>query len=717
MNLWQRFKQSLRVETGAGFSDGWGFKRAFEKMRVGINGLLGFPVADVERLFKWSRESDLAYACISKIVEAAQDPDLIVERRKNRKSEWETEYGHPLRQLMMRPNPEMTQADFLGVWLAGEQICGQFLCEIERNKRGKPIALWPLDPTKMTPLGEGRWRWCAGGEEIELAARDVFRSYLPDPQRPWEPLAPLQVALGAVEADAMQTMFVRAFYKNSGVPSGIIKIRGVLLGEAGKKRAEEIKLEWMRRLGLFGRHPGAPQVLDDNADYQKIGANLNELDGGNVRGQNEARICGVFGVPPLLVSAFVGLQFVNQRSSAKEALKDFWANKMSPLLKRTRTKLQWSLLLEWEEEAMVRAELVSTNWDMSQVVAMQEDIAQRDTRARESFRAGALMLSQYKGIMGLPILPGDDYYLRRANQIPITQAVIEAQIAAAVDVTARAISLVLTGSSDPNAGVDNAGGKSFQLKSYDWDGFEVWREPTALEVKADVKKTGVAMTDHAANLLLGLASVWIDLPTQAVTKMQLLAPGEYHTLALEFPLAAALELRDKIGLAFQAGANLLVNELSRQGGTGFLQRTAQAAESVSLDRLAALTTSRILNDMQARAVGLVSHLALGLAGVELWAAVAQGLLNASSAYLKKAADEAAAAAIGRGRKAAGASQTEIKIVWHYSAILDRQTCGLCAGLDGFQSENLAEMPTVPNPACADGYGKCRCLLMAEFVQE
>jgi phage portal protein BeeE len=215
--------------------DSFDLKTLFEKQHVGLHGLDPFPRFDRTKLFEWSRESDLAYACIQKIIEAAQDPDLIVERRGSSSSSgsWEAEPGHPLRRLVMRPNSEMTQAEFLGAWLASEEVCGEFFAEIERDRRGRPAALWPLDPTCILPAhipypnsGMEGWIWRGYGEKVHLLPRDVFYTLRRDPQCPWLPLAPLRVALGSIEADAMQTAFVRSFFKNSGVPSGIIKIKG-----------------------------------------------------------------------------------------------------------------------------------------------------------------------------------------------------------------------------------------------------------------------------------------------------------------------------------------------------------------------------------------------------------------------------------------------------------------------------------------------------------
>jgi hypothetical protein len=125
--------------------DQFDLKTLFEKQRVGLHGLDPFPRFDKTKLFNWSRESDLAYACIQKIIEAAQDPDLIVERRGGSSSDstWEAEPGHPLRRLVMRPNSEMTQAEFLGAWLASEECCGDIFTDlfVMRNLDGMGVII------------------------------------------------------------------------------------------------------------------------------------------------------------------------------------------------------------------------------------------------------------------------------------------------------------------------------------------------------------------------------------------------------------------------------------------------------------------------------------------------------------------------------------------------------------------------------------------------
>lgn len=731
MRLWELLKSSFgrfaRADNPFFRGDSFDLKTLFEKQRVGLHGLDPFPRFDKTKLFNWSRESDLAYACIQKILEAAQDPDLIVERRgQGSGSSWQAEPGHALRRLMMRPNPEMTQAEFLGAWLASEEVCGEFFAEIERDRRGKPAALWPLDPACILPAhiaypnsGMEGWIWRGYGEEVHLLPRDVFYTLRRDPQAPWLPLAPLRVALGSVEADAMQTAFVRSFFKNSGVPSGIIKIKGRSLKD---EEAEGIRQRWLRRYGAGGRYNAGPAVFDENGEYEKIGSDLSEIEGGTLRAQNEARICGVFGVPPLLVSAYVGLLHVNQRASAEQAQKEFWANKMSPTFKRMRSRLTWSLFLEFEPEEQVRSETVRLNWDMSQVIALQESVSERSQRAREDFRVGGLTLNEYRAILGMAPLEDGDYYLRPVNRIPVTPDVIAAQASAAAAAASQSVALILAGTRDLDAdgrigfqSDDADSGKRLRAsrrKVYNWDGLECGREPNEFERKINVKALGELMGSSSSNLLSVLLPAREALISDALSKLRGLDVAGFHTLTLDWPQDARDELRQVLATVESDGRADLLGELRAQGEPEPRLLTPTVAVSSRLDLVADAAVSRLLNDVQSRAVSTGLHLAPLVSSIELPARIEEQLRQASLAAPEKIAAEAANQALALGREAEGANW--VVNGWIYTAVLDKYTCASCRALDGVTGEEFRTMPFVPNPRCGGGFGRCRCAILPVF---
>lgn len=440
------------------------FKKAFELARVGVNGYAPYPNHSMRSLARWQRRNELVYACVNKKAEAAQDPEPIVEHRTVN-GLWETVVGHPLRRLLMRPNPEMTGSDFMSFWVTSEQVCGFFAAEIVRSGAGLPVQLWPLNPLLLRVKEDGSFVYGDHNKKVELNRQDVFYTHLTDLQNPHSGISPLAVALGSVEVDSQQTDYVRAFFESAAIPSGILKVKGRGLTD---KILDKVLREWKRRYGKGAEFEAGPAVLDDAVDYQKIGSSLNELDNSILRQQTEARICSVFGVPPLLVGAFVGLVNVNQRASAIEANRDFWINTMSPLFKRFRTILTWSLLPEFEGLGAVKLERVRCGWDMSQVMGLQEDVASKHLRAREDFRAGAITLNQFESTVGLPPSEGGAYYLRQVNRIPVTLEVVKAQSEAAAAAAAASVSVLLTGGRDAGETdevLDAADGKHKHVKT------------------------------------------------------------------------------------------------------------------------------------------------------------------------------------------------------------------------------------------------------------
>ncbi len=377
-------------------------KRGYDVARIGIAGRPQYPPVSAAQLLSWYRRHELVYACVQKIAQAAIDPELILERRNN-KGEYVRVEGHPLLRLLNRPNEDSDGAQFISDWLVSEQVAGVFYAEIVRNRAGMPTQLYPVNPTKLFPVPDATghiiaYRWKDAGNETTMAARDILASRLSSPFDAFNGLSPLAVALGAVDADAAQTDYLRAFFNNDGTPSGILKISGRNLS---RERADEIRQRWMEQYTRNGKYRNAPAVLDENADYQRIGANLHEIEANTIRAVLEARICSVFGVPPLLVGAYVGLLYVNQRAAATQAQSEFWANKLSPTFKRLRNFLTWHLLTEFESEADIISGRLRLRWDMSNVVALREDEQQRQTRIRENYRAGLITLDEARGQLGV----------------------------------------------------------------------------------------------------------------------------------------------------------------------------------------------------------------------------------------------------------------------------------------------------------------------------
>lgn len=390
-------------------------KKAFNLERIGMDGIPEYPNYDRQSLMGWFERNEVVYACIRKKCEAVVDPELIVEQQKG--DEWEAIQGHPLVALLQKPNPDDTYDTFMAAWVASEECTGEFFAEIVRDKSGVPIELYPLDPWKMFPVYKGGkrawWEFHSGvGTPVRLNLEDVLYRK--------KGVAPLRVAIGSVDADQAQTDFTRAFFHSDGIPAGILKVLNKTLTE---EDANSLQQRWMTKFRRGGTNYKQVAVLDQNADYEQIGSNMTQVESAVTRGQIESRICMVFGVPPALIGAYVGMDLATNDATLKSLLADFWDNTMSPDLKARRAFLTWKLLPEFEPIENIKAGKIQVAYDMTYVMALQEDENSRHERARENFKASGISVNEFRESIGLDPIDGEDYFLQPQSVTAVAEQV------------------------------------------------------------------------------------------------------------------------------------------------------------------------------------------------------------------------------------------------------------------------------------------------------
>lgn len=399
--------------------------------RVGVRGRPPYPSVDPQTLIRSFTRNELAFACVDLRSTAAGDPTLQIQTRQADGSYTPTP-GHPLRRLLIRPNDHQDEASFMRSCIASMDVAGVLYLERLESKAGALIGLNPLNPASVKAVMLGaddlRYRWQENGQTVDFRPDELIIR-----RGDWTRPPRMAVALGTIEADNGQTDFVRSFFDNGGVPSGRIKVKGTI----SKETADGIRSRWR---SMFGRASGGNQhdvaVFDDNGDYEKIGANLDELESEIVRSVSESRICMVFGVPPLIIYAYSGL-LRSTYSNLKEAWRGFWDATMSPLLKDWRMWATWNLLIEFEPAERILNEQIRLGWDMSQVAALADDVEQTANRMRLNYRFGLVTQTEARAIIGLKPLPdGDAVYAApapAASRIPAKSRQAKAKPQASIE--------------------------------------------------------------------------------------------------------------------------------------------------------------------------------------------------------------------------------------------------------------------------------------------
>lgn len=364
--------------------------------------------------------NELVFACLQVKAVAMMDPRLIVEKKVG--GEYVEQPDHPVRALLMSPNPEMSESDLMAAALISWDTTNPrlFFCEIEREGL-LPIALWPLDPSRMQPKrGHDRsiigYNFVCDDGSLEFFALDEL---LIRRAPAWYKPSPSVVVARSVESDQGQTDYVRDFFANGGMPSVFIKDTSRSLNQPQRDQARQA---WQQIYSNISGGQHGIGVLDMHQDVIKIGAGLDELDSESLRMISESRICMAFGVPPLIVYAYVGLMR-STYSNLKEAWASFWDATMSPALKEWRDFWVRSLLMLYEDPKDVRTEVYRLRYDLSQVAALQDDVDAVQTRSVKAYTAGLLTLNEARQKIGEkpdPTPLGDEYRKAVAPQSPQT---------------------------------------------------------------------------------------------------------------------------------------------------------------------------------------------------------------------------------------------------------------------------------------------------------
>ena len=703
MSFWEILKNIFSAKPiELKLTDSFELKKAFDARRVGVRGRAQYPETNFDNLFRQAYRNELVFACLEKIGQCALDPEIVVER-KNKNGEWERMEGHPLVALWQKPNPLDTGDSFLRAWLISEHISDRAVAEIVRSRSGQPVQLWLLNPARIMPVASdvrdgnpvAYYEYkTEDGQKIRLAREDVLLRLNRSITNQFYGVSPLAVALGSVDADSAMTDYIRAFFNNAGMPSGILKFSNRTLTD---EQAEITRQQWRNRYGRGGRHAGGIGVLDQNAEFQKIGSNLDELESDSVAGRFETRICQVFGVPPILVGAYVGLLHVNQRASVKEAQNDFWLNKMSPLFKSLRQFLTWNLLPEFEDIEEIKRGALRVNWDMSQVMALQEDLDKHHDRARKNFLAGGLTLNEFRAEIGKPEDPQGDYYLRPASA-QLQTATASAQIAE------------ITGARDNQENPPKLlPPAEIEKKTFFYEGLILAREPNEREKKLDLKAINREFESHQKRLAQVLTKMREDLLEQLVRQIDEDEPDKIHALVLTPPPQARKNLRRVLQSAFAAGQNQIARELAQQKNLSAIEIKADSqSDEEELDFLSDITISRAVSEIQARfSADLAKFLVLGFLGKKLIEKLKETFKNASLKFLENIAARSASKAVNLGRETETGKREGEWTKIQYSAIFDKNLCRSCKRADGRTATNQKDLPRVPNPEC-EGGDQCRC---------
>ena len=349
----------------------------------------------------------IIYACIARKAETAATVALRVYSGEHNQPNMAPD-AHPLAMLVRRPNRYMSWFELQELLITYLELDGNcYLAKVRRRPGGPVEALYPLRPDNVRHVPkDGDLIGYIYNNETWLP-EDIIDVKYPDPCDQYEGLgrgrSPLMAAAYVGDVDNAATKFLKQFFDNAVVPFGLLKSKQKLIdAEIGRIRQR------MRQQYGGVRNWGDIMILDADAEYQRLGLSFQEMGFDDLDARNEARICSVLKVPPILVGAKVGLDrstFANYQ----EARSSFWEDTMLVMYQRFENQLNLQLA-DTDFPGYWLA------YDFSSTPALREDKTRQMEMAVRAFLGGVATRSEARALMGLPPVSAEDDGFRATEE-------------------------------------------------------------------------------------------------------------------------------------------------------------------------------------------------------------------------------------------------------------------------------------------------------------
>jgi HK97 family phage portal protein len=366
------------------------------------------------------RRNSIIFACISIKATSFMAPALVsyLEQADGEKSPLSPD--NMLSILLEHPNERDTQTAFFRKWNTHLNVAGNVYALKVRSQAGIPVQLHLLRPDCCRPipnaLGQivayeyGIQKGFQSYSTVELEsgkdatsstpqiipARDILHEiFAPDPIDPYRGVSPIAILarMGDLDNNAMD--YLRAFFLNAGIPSGLLKFKT----QIDKTEASRVREQWKDRYGLRPNTGTAASggafdiaILDADVEYEEIGSKLRTMDLTNIFGETESRICATFGVSPLLVAAFVGMAH-STYSNYEIARKQLYNDTLKPEWIATQDRFSVDLATEFGPG-------VYCEFDFKDIPEMQRDTTAVKQLAVSAYGAGLITKNEARNALG-----------------------------------------------------------------------------------------------------------------------------------------------------------------------------------------------------------------------------------------------------------------------------------------------------------------------------
>ncbi len=406
----------------------WGGRRMRQKVDAGELlptwqiGQEQFPLAGLKTYFEQGySHNSLIYACIREIATsfASIDPQL-------KRIDGKPVKKHRMLDIVNDPNTHQDRYQFTDLLITQFEAAGNAYIQKVRvsddaarrvKYAGYPVQELELVRPDYVSIEPGVTRTqdvfvvrIGGTVRARIPRADMIHIKEPNLINDFYGLPKMSVLLQEGSIDAALSSYELAFFRNAGVPMGILKVKG----KTKQEEIAEIKSRFHSAYNGLRKWFDLLVLNSDEASYEQLGLNQSDMEADSTRFHAESRICAVFGVPPIVVGARLAYMSNTGGVQYDQAQFQFWSETLVPLARTIGGAFEHGLLPEF---ALIADEGAEFTYDFSEVRALQESISQKLREVDRMVLTGAFTRDQALGVVSLPAIDAEDFYIRNANQV------------------------------------------------------------------------------------------------------------------------------------------------------------------------------------------------------------------------------------------------------------------------------------------------------------
>jgi len=351
------------------------------------------------------------YACIRVIQTKGAGVPLKVYRWDAKTRKAVEVADHPLQILLDKPNPIMSGNDLREATLGFYDLSGNAYWLQNRIVDGKPLELWPLNPSRIEIKADPVKYITAYDYRVNGKVVKTFKPEEVDHFKTWNPLddfyglSPIAAARDASDTMMFADRYNRAFFENSAEPGGVLT-SDANVSEENAKRMLSIWESVHRSV----RKAFKTAFLSNGVKYQQISSSHRDMMFPELKKMTRQDVLTVFNIPPIMV----GIDEEASYNNATIQERIFWKNCMIPRLQKIDSVINARLAPKYGPDIYVAH-------DLAGIEALQEDEKMRAETEAIHTQAGIRTINEVRTERNLDPVAWGDTWNAPTSVMPIEQ--------------------------------------------------------------------------------------------------------------------------------------------------------------------------------------------------------------------------------------------------------------------------------------------------------